>query len=191
MLSRIAATAAFALLLAQAQPVRRNLTPNDFDSWRSIASQQISNDGAWIAYSVFPQVGNGEVVLRNIQTGKEKRIPAGALPIREVSDPNAEPSELGPQPIRGPVLQFTADSNFLLFQPFPLRAEIDAAKKAKKAADESPKNGLVIVTTATGAIFTSGQVKSFQLAETNPKIAVYQKDTKEKSLVIRDLPTGQ
>ena len=191
MLSRIAATAAFALLLAQAQPVRRNLTPNDFDSWRYIASQQISNDGAWIAYSVFPQVGNGEVVLRNIQTGKEKRIPAGALPIREVNDPNAEPSELGPQPVRGPVLQFTADGNFLLFQPFPLKAEIDAAKKAKKPADESPKNGIVIVTTATGAIFTSGQVKSFQLAETNPKIAVYQKDTKEKSLVVRDLPTGQ
>ena len=190
MLSRTVATAAFALLLAQAQPARRNLTISDFDHWRSIASQQISTDGSWIAYSVFPQVGNGEVILRNIQTGKQLHVPAGALPIREATDPSAEPTEQGPQLARGPVLQFTSDNNFLLFQPFPLKADIDAARKAKKSAADSHKNGLVIVTTATGAIFTTSNVKSFQLAESNPKTAVYQKDNTEKQLVLRDLPSG-
>ena len=50
-----------------------------------------------------------------------------------------------------------------------------------------PKNNLVIVATANGATFTSGMVKSFQLAQDDASVAVYQKDSKEKTLVIRDL----
>ena len=91
----------FSLLLVPgellAQPAKRPavapLTINDFDSWRSIASQAISADGQWLAYSVFPEVGDGEVVLVHRASMKETRVPAGALPIRDTVDPAAEPEK--------------------------------------------------------------------------------------------------
>ena len=160
MVFRSIATTACLLLGLQAQPAKRLLTVNDFDSWRSTASQQISADGKWLAYSVFPQVGNGEVVLVDLATKKETRIPSGALPIREAVDPNAEPSENPPAAVPGPRLEFTSDGNYMVFLAFPPKAEIDVARKAKKKPEDMPKNSLAIVSTATGAIFTSGQVKS-------------------------------
>ncbi len=190
MVFRLIATTAFLLFELQAQPAKRPLTVNDFDSWRSTASQQISADGKWLAYSVFPQVGNGEVVLVDLATKKEIRIPSGALPIREAVDPNAEPSENPPATVPGPRLEFTSDGNYMVFLAFPSKAEIDAARKAKKKPEDMPKNSLAIVSTATGAIFTSGQVKSFQVPAINSTVLAYQKEGKEKTLVVRQLPTG-
>ena len=189
-----------ALLLSSAilaQPARRPapapavapLTINDFDSWRSIASQSISADGHWLAYSVFPEVGNGEVVVVNLTTMKETRIPAGALPIRDAVDPNAEPTET-PAVVQGPRLEFSSNGAHLVFLAFPPKAEVDAARKAKKKPEEMPKNNLVIVATASGETFTSGQVKLFQLPAEDASVLAYQKDAKEKTLVIRNLNSG-
>ena len=181
-----------------AQPARRPaptrtvapLTINDFDTWRSLASQSISADGHWLAYSVFPEVGNGEVVVVNLTTMKETRVPAGALPIRDTIDPNAEPTET-PAPVQGPRLEFSSNGAHLLFLAFPAKAEVDAARKAKKKPEEMPKNNLVIVATSNGETFTSGQVKSFQLAAEDASVVAYQKDAKEKTLLIRDLNSGK
>src|SRR3954453_20604721 len=50
--------------VALAQAPRRPLTPDDWDRWRSISSPAISNDGRWVAYSLVPQVGDGDFVIR-------------------------------------------------------------------------------------------------------------------------------
>ena len=195
MLSRMILLSLLLLAGLQAQPARRPapavapLTINDFDSWRSIASQSISADGHWLAYSVFPEVGNGEVVVVNLTTMKETRVPAGALPIRDTVDPNAEPTET-PAVVQGPKLEFSSNGAHLVFLAFPPTAEVDAARKAKKKPEEMPKNNLVIVATASGETFTSGQVELFQLAAEDASVVAYRKDAKEKTLVIRNLNSG-
>ena len=48
---------------------KRPLTHQDYDSWRSIQAQQISRDGRFVAYAFMPEDGDGEVVVRNVESG--------------------------------------------------------------------------------------------------------------------------
>ena len=64
----------------QAIATKRPLTHQDYDSWRSIQAQQISRDGRFVAYAFMPEDGDGEVVVRNIESGAEWRAPRGYYP---------------------------------------------------------------------------------------------------------------
>src|SRR5262245_43818399 len=46
-----------------AQSGKKVLTQADYDSWRSIQGSALSNDGQWVAYTVQPLVGEGELVV--------------------------------------------------------------------------------------------------------------------------------
>src|SRR5882724_1753489 len=68
-------------LTAIAQPAaKRPLNHRDYDSWRAIQSQTLSRDGKFLAYALFPQEGDGQLVVRNLATGKEVRENAGTVP---------------------------------------------------------------------------------------------------------------
>src|SRR5215208_4713889 len=60
-------------VLAQQAALKRALTHADYDGWRAIQGQQLSRDGKFIAYALVPQDGDGEIVARNLETGKEWR----------------------------------------------------------------------------------------------------------------------
>src|SRR5450432_3921818 len=77
-------------LVSLAIGAKRPINPKDFDSWRSISGQTLSHDGHYLAYGLFPQEGDGEVIVRNLVTGKETRENAGQLPPPAPPDPNAE-----------------------------------------------------------------------------------------------------
>src|ERR1044072_6096502 len=77
------------LLVAQVAPTKRPITHQDYDSWRSIAAQQISREGKFVAYAYVPQDGDGEIVVRNIATGVDWRAPRGDCP------PAPPPDHLG------------------------------------------------------------------------------------------------
>ena len=78
---RILLAAALLLQAGFAQSsTKRPVSHKDYDPWRSIVGQKISNDGKFLAYGLFPQDGDGEVVVRNLVTGKEQREPAGSRP---------------------------------------------------------------------------------------------------------------
>src|SRR5271170_322297 len=73
--------AAFGPLAAFGQPAaKRPLHHRDYDAWRTIQGQILSGDGKFLAYSIFPEEGDGEIVVRNLATGKELRENAGAVP---------------------------------------------------------------------------------------------------------------
>src|SRR5678815_3784333 len=77
----IALLGTMALAQQTAVPVKRPLTHQDYDSWRSILAQQVSRDGKLVAYAYVPQDGDGEVVVRNIATGVDWRAPRGYRPV--------------------------------------------------------------------------------------------------------------
>src|SRR5205823_14958281 len=109
--------------------VKRPLTHADYDSWQSISSQTLSRDGRFLAYFVMPAEGDGEIVVRNLGTGKEWRhvrggraAPAAAAP---PGPPDLAAAARGTRPI------FTADGRYLVFNSAPTKPEIAAAKAAK------------------------------------------------------------
>src|ERR1700723_770989 len=97
----------FILLIAvgASAQTKRPLTHMDYDGWKNIQNQAISNDGKFLAYGLFPQEGDGEVVIRNLVTGQETRIPAGARP---AAAPAATDEEEGPPVQRGVTIDFSA-----------------------------------------------------------------------------------
>src|SRR5690349_13411334 len=98
---------------------KRPIAHKDYDGWRGIQNQKLSHDGKFLAYALFPQEGDGELVLRDLTTGKEQREPIGARPEPPPVDYSAMvlPEER-PEP-RGITLFFTADSRAVVFSTFP------------------------------------------------------------------------
>ena len=170
-------TAAFAAESTPATPAaKRPLSLDDFDAWRSLASPTLSRDGRWLAYSFMPQDGDGEVIVRELATGREQRLPVGALPPPPTQPDSANPDASPTLPtIR---LAFTADSAHLVASTYPAKADLAAARKAKKKPDEMPKPGLLYLHLATGKSTTVASVKNYQLSTRTGAWLAYLKEAK-------------
>jgi len=149
---------------------KRPLNHSDYDGWKSIVGQKLSNDGKFLAYGVFPQEGDGEVVIRNLVTGKEQRESAG---MRPAPVPNATPEEGPPNEARGITVLFSADNRTLVFSTFPAKADVDKAKKDKKPG---PKDGMVIVDLASGKAARFDRIKRFAMPEKASGFLAYWKE---------------
>ncbi|HSL23813.1 MAG TPA: prolyl oligopeptidase family serine peptidase [Vicinamibacterales bacterium] len=135
---------------------KRPITHDVYDSWRSIQGTVLTRDGAWLAYALVPQDGDGALVVRNLRTGAERRHPRGKDPA------------------------FTADGRFVAFTITALKEEVDKAKKAGKKDDELPKNGFGVLNIETGQVFTADRVKSFKLADEGSAAVAYLLEAPEK-----------
>jgi dienelactone hydrolase len=144
-----------AALWAQAPP-RRSISYDAYDGWKSIQGARISRDGLWLVYTLAPQDGDGDLVVRNLKTGAEKRQPRGKDAI------------------------ITADDRFIAYAIAPLKADVDRAKREKKKPEDQPKGGFGVLNLATGQAFTADRVKSFRVAEESGQYVAYQLEAPEK-----------
>src|SRR5256885_6229421 len=133
--------------LATAQ--KKALTQADWDKWKSINAPALSNDGKWAVYTLIPQVGDGELVIRSTSGATEYRVPRGFL-----GRPNNTPGGLrGPAggtgegdpvgPTASPA-QITSDSRFVIASTQPSQAEVERAPRGRGAAAAN-RQSLVIV----------------------------------------------
>jgi len=143
-----------AVAFAQA-PVKRPITHDVYDSWRSIRGTEVSRDGTWLAYALVPQDGDGELVVRNLQTGAEHRQPRGQDPV------------------------ITPDGRYVVFTIVPLKADVDKAKKDKKKPEDQPKNALGIMSLPGGTVVTVDRVKSFKLPDESSRFVAYLKEAEQ------------
>jgi dipeptidyl aminopeptidase/acylaminoacyl peptidase len=153
-----------------AQTAKRPINHHDYDGWRVITSQKLSPDGKFLAYGVFPQDGDGEIVIRSLVTGKEQHEPAGARP---QPTPTPADEEGPPAQARSATVTFSSDSRTLVFSTFPTKAESAQAKKDKKPA---PKDGMVVVDLASGKAARIERVKRFAMPEKAPGVLAYWKE---------------
>ncbi len=141
--------------------LKRPIAHADFDAWRTIATPVLSRDGKWLAYSVQPQDGDGELVLRELATGKERRETVGVLPPPQTA-PNEENPDAPPVP-RAIRVVFSSDSQYLVASTFASKADTVAARKARKKPADMPKGGLLIIKLDDAQMHRVADVKSFQV----------------------------
>jgi dipeptidyl aminopeptidase/acylaminoacyl peptidase len=167
-----------AMVSALAQPAaKRPLNHRDYDSWRVIQRPVLSRDGKFLAYALFPEEGDGTLVVRNIATGKEVRENLGTPPaVRESADPEGPPPDLAPG--AGTRIVFSYDNRFVAATGYPTKAATDAAVKERKRPDEMPKPSLVLVDVTAMSASRVADVASFQLPEAGESFLAYLKGPK-------------
>ncbi len=163
-------------LVALAQP-KRPLNHRDYDGWKSIQSQLLSRDGKFLAYALFPEEGDGDLVVRNLATGKELHENAGAVPTTPDTT-DVETPEAGPPAPRSIRIVFTHDNAFVVASAFPTKAETDKAKKEHKRAEEMPQGSMIVVNLASLSVSRVADVASFQVPERGESFVAYLKGPK-------------
>jgi dipeptidyl aminopeptidase/acylaminoacyl peptidase len=135
---------------------KRPLSHEDYDSWKSITSAEISVDGQWILYLEVPQDGDGDLVVKNLKSMKEYRHSIGYT--GEGTD-----SERASNP------QFSYDTSHVVFLISPSQELVKRAKKAKekekKEAEEKLKKRLGIMNLSDGEVTETERVKNFTMPE--------------------------
>ncbi len=165
------ALSALLALPAAAQAQKKVLTQADWDKWKSINAPALSPDGKWAVYTLIPQVGDGELVIRSTSGSTEYHVPRGFI-----GRPNNVPGGLrgpaggtGEEAPAGPnasPAQITADSRFVLVSTQSTQAEVERAGRGRGAAGAN-RQALVIVSLADGKTTTLPGVRSFRLARDN------------------------
>ncbi len=116
--------------------------PHDvYDRWKSIGRSVISNNGQWVLYTIDPQEGDANLVITNLQTGRQDTVARGSRP------------------------QISYDSRYAAFVIKPFFADVKKAKVAKKKADDMPKDSIGIVRLGADSVVRIARVKSFTLPE--------------------------
>ncbi|MDB4873691.1 MAG: peptidase family protein [Gemmatimonadetes bacterium] len=155
-----------------AQAQKKALTQADWDKWKSINAPALSNDGKWAVYTLIPQVGDGELVIRSTTGSTEYRVPRGFI-----GRPNNIPGGLrgpaggtGEADPTGPTAtpaQITADSRYVLVATQPTQAEVQAATRGGRGAAAGNRQSLAIVSLADGKVTTIPGARSFRVAKDN------------------------
>jgi dipeptidyl aminopeptidase/acylaminoacyl peptidase len=159
------AAIAFQWPLTAQSAVKRPLTYDVVDYWKSIQGTRLSDDGQWLAYATSAQSEDGEIVVRNLSTGAEFKQPRGTAP------------------------QFTPDAKFVLFTIAQPKAEEEKDAEAAAAAGgeqaagsgrgnnarREPRTGFGIMTLPDGQVKTFDKVGSFRAPEKSSEWVAYYK----------------
>lgn len=139
-----------------AQVTKKPIDFSLYNSWKSLSSQQISDDGNWLTWAINPQVGDGQLFVRGWGEAGDKRVF-----------------------IRGAQPDFSPNSDFLAFKIVPQADTIRKAKISKVKSEKMPKDTLGIYVMNGDQLITYPNIKSFKLAkESSSWIAFQSDDTK-------------
>jgi dipeptidyl aminopeptidase/acylaminoacyl peptidase len=168
------------VLLASALPAaaqsgpRRALTQADWDRWRSITGTTISPAGDWVAYSLVPQVGDGELVIRSTRGTTEWRVPRGFIGRPQLVAGFQGDSTAAPVPPA-----FSPDGRWVVTQTTLPRAEYEAAVRRNRRAPV--RNGMAIVRVADGRATPVARVRSFRVPRDGASVVAYLLDPDDAS----------
>lgn len=155
---------------------KRAITHDDYDSWIRIQGPQISPDGQWVLYRAVPGEGDGELVVRSLDSDREFRHSIGYAPPRRPT-----PNPGGAPPSRSPVAGFSPDSRFVVFMINPsYEAAKKADKKGKGKKADKPTKSLGILRLSDGHVDTLERVKNFKLPKEAGAWVAYLKEAEKK-----------
>src|SRR6187397_447238 len=117
--------------------LKKPLTHDVYDGWKSVGELLISNDGNYIVYAINPQEGDGDLVIQNVKTGYRKNIARGYNAV------------------------ITEDNRYAVVKIKAPYQDTRQAKIKKKKPDDLPKDSLAIVLLGADSIIKVSRVKSF------------------------------
>jgi len=124
-----------------AQSTKIPLNHSDYDNWKNLKNQKISDNGEWISYEVNPQKGDGFLYLYQVSTGKLDSVSRGYKAI------------------------FSPGSDVLCFS---IKAQFDTIQQAKSDKVEKkdlPKDSLGVWKLKNDTILRFPELKSFKMPE--------------------------
>lgn len=122
-----------------------------YDSWKSLSSQQISDDGNWVAWNVNPQKGDGLLYIRGWGDSSDKKI------FNRATQPD-----------------FSPNSDFLAFKIVPQADTVRKDQINKVKTEKMPKDSLGIYLLNGDKLITYPNIKSFKLAEESSSWIAFQ-----------------
>jgi dipeptidyl aminopeptidase/acylaminoacyl peptidase len=131
------------LLSGLLQAQKPSLDDSVYDSWKSLSSPIISEDGNWVTYEINPQQGDGYLYIYDVNSGKKDSI------------------------ARGNNAVFSPDSKYLAYRMIPSYYESRQAKVKKLKEDKMPKNDLEIRILSNSEVKKVSGVKSFAVPAKN------------------------
>ncbi len=123
------------------QAQKKPLDHTVYDNWQHIGERLISNDGKWVVFTIDPQEGDNELVIRSSDAVYKKTVPRGYNAV------------------------ITEDSRYLIFKIKPFFKDTREAKIKKKKADDFPKDSLAIIELGKEEIWKKGMVKNYKTAQ--------------------------
>jgi hypothetical protein len=176
----------------QETTAKRPLTHRDYDGWKSIQAPVLSRDGKFLAYNLMAQEGDGELVVRNVGSGAEYRLPRGRGGATAVAADEETELNAPARPARGRARQgaatatpaptghqFTPDVKAIVVSLPPTKAELDRARQAKTKAEDMPRTALVILDLTTGQVTARVErVAGFTVGGQGTGLLVYKREAK-------------
>lgn len=141
----------FVLLSSAVFAQKKPLDHSVYDTWESVGSKQLSNNGLWANFIINVQEGDGNMYFQ--ETGPANR----KLKIS-----------------RGTNAGFSPDSKFAALAIKPLFKDVRLAKIKKKKPDEMTKDTLAIVNLTSLTVTKVPRIKSFAFPEKGSAIIAYQ-----------------
>ncbi len=126
---------------------KKPFTHDDAMKFKSIRSTIVTNNGKWVAYTSFPDRGDGELTVISPNDTNKIIIPRGDRP------------------------QFTNDGFWLAAYINPKMIDFENAKSPK----DKPKSGMALLRNSTGNIVEFENIKKFQFSN-DSKWLLYQKN---------------
>ncbi len=127
-----------------------------YDTWESVGSINVSNDGAWVVYNVNVQEGDNELVIQSAD-GSYKKVVS-----------------------RGYGATITEDNKYLVFRIKPFFKELRDAKIKKKKPEDTPKDTLAIIELGKDSIWKKEKTKGFKTPEKAGGWLAYHLDKENK-----------
>jgi hypothetical protein len=164
-LQRRHVVAVLVIILASAVGVQagdRALTFEDLMKFRQIRDASISEDGAWVAYALIPDRGDGEVVVQSTSSNELFRIERGEEPV------------------------ISSDGLWVAAAITPTLEEREKAKSKKggngagKKDDDAPKKGLSLLDLRDGSEQRVARVEAFAFSESGNWLAYKHYEEKTK-----------
>ena len=139
---------------------KKPLTTNDFASWKILDNPIISGDGKYSAFEVNPQKGDGNMMVKLIDSKKEDLLP------------------------RGYAASFSPESDFIVYKIKQPVDSIRSAKKKKLKKEQMPKDSIGILVFKHHRVYSFPNLKQFSIPKENAKWVAFltdMKKTKKKS----------
>ena len=125
---------------SQNNPGKR-LSISDFEDWKTIKDQRISDDGKIVVYEMNPQKGDGTLFINKIENQNSDTIP------------------------RGKNAMISSDNNTVVFKIAPPEQVVRKAKKKKVKKEEMPMDSVGIYHALNGNMVKYARCQKFVLPE--------------------------